>query len=142
MVHGAIDPINRLLNNIVVTETLIAVPAGSIAIYAGTTVGLYRGVEMVSGWGFLWNGIRDRALLDQPAPGGFSGATVYSVTDIDKKGENDRRTAVAFATLTANDIGIGIELEVTNAIFGAVTPLNSAFEMLINRAMEWLKVNG
>ena len=138
MVHGLITPDNRGITDITVTETPIEVPVDRVAIYALANVGLYRNLEMVSGWGFLWNGVRDRNLLDDQ----FSGAILYSGTNINKKGENDRRTSSLIASFDPEDIVIGLGSTVTGSIKGAVVPLASAFERLIDTAMEWLKVNG
>jgi len=138
MVHGQITPDNRGITDIVVTETPIEVPDDRVAIYALANVGLYRNLEIVSGWGFLWNGVRDRNLLDDQ----FSGSKLYSGTNINKKGENDRRTASVIASFDADDIVIALGATVTGSIKGAVIPLQSAFETLTDAALEWLKVNG
>lgn len=125
---------NRVLNklNVTVSEVIVEVPANNIAIYAGDTVALYRQLEMVTGWNFLWNGIRDRALMDVQ----FDGSVLYTGTDIDKKGEFDRRTESVVASFTDNDIIVGIGLGATGEFHGAVLPLDSALEQLIQVARE------
>ena len=125
---------NRVLNklDVVVTEVIIEVPANNIAIYAGSTVALRRQLEMVTGWNFLWNGIRDRNLMDVQ----FNGFILYSGTDINKKGENDRRTASDVVSFTDNDIIVGLGAGATGEFHGAVLPLDSAFEQLIQVAKE------
>ena len=127
---------NRVLNkvSVVVTEIIVEVPANNIAIYAGSTVALRRQVEMVTGWNFLWNGIRDRNLMDVQ----FAGSVLYSGTDIDKKGENDRRTESVVASFSNNDIIVGVGLGATGEFKGAVLPLDSALEQLIQVARESL----
>ena len=125
---------NRQLDkrSVVLTEVIAEVPANNIAIYAGSAVALYRQLEMVTGWQFLWNGVRDRNLMDVQ----FNGSVLYSGTDIDKKGENDRRTESVVASFTNDDVIIGIGLGATGEFGGAVLPLDSAFEQLIQFARE------
>ncbi len=125
---------DRVLNKhtVVVTETIIAVPTNNMALYAGATVGLWRQLEMVTGWNFLWNGIRDRALMDVQ----FNGFILYSGTDIDKKGEFDRRTASDVISFTDNDIIVGVGAGASGEYAGAVLPLDSALEQLIQAARE------
>ena len=125
---------NRQLKktDVVITEVITEVPANNIAIYAGSEVALYRQLEMVTGWQFLWNGVRDRNLMDVQ----FNGFVLYSGTDIDKKGENDRRTESVVVSFTNNDVIIGIGLGATGEFSGAVLPLDSAFEQLIQFARE------
>ena len=127
---------NRVLakTSIVVSEVVVEVPSDNIAIYAGADVALYRQVEMVTGWNFLWNGIRDRNLMDVQ----FNGAILYTGTDIDKKSEFDRRTASAVVSFTDNDIVVGIGAGATGEFAGAVLPLDSALEQLIQVARESL----
>ena len=125
---------NRQLNklDVVLTEIIIEVPTNNIAIYAGSAVALYRQLEMVTGWQFLWNGVRDRNLMDVQ----FNGLILYSGTNIDKKGENDRRTASEVISFDDNDVLIGIGAGATGEFSGAVLPLDSAFEQLIQFARE------
>ena len=125
---------NRALdkNSVTVSEIIIGVSANNMAIYAGADVGLYRQLEMVTGWNFLWNGIRDRSLMDVQ----FKGSVLYTGTDIDKKGEFDRRTESVVASFTDNDIIVGIGPGATEEFAGAVLPLDSALEQLIQVARE------
>ena len=108
------------------------VAADRIALYALDNVPTYRQLEIFTGWGFLYNGIRDRNLLDSQ----FAGSVLYSATNINKKGENDRRTASLLTSLTADDIVVGLGATVTGNIGGAINSLQSAFEKLAEAAKD------
>ncbi len=114
-----------------ITEVIAAVPANSIAIYTGSTVNESRQVEIMTGWRFLYNGLRDRNLINPGAPGTFYGIPVYTGTDVDKKGEFDRRTESLVATLTNNDIILGVSGEASIAFRGATVNLEACLEQLI-----------
>ena len=120
--------------SVVVNATIVAVPVNNIAVYAGDTVNLARQVEIITGWKFLYNGIRDRNLINQGAPGTFYGLPIYSGTDIDSKGEFDRRTESLVASFTANDIIIAIGGNVSVAFHGATLHLEAALTRLIEEA--------
>jgi hypothetical protein len=123
-----------------ITGVAAAVAPANIAIYAGDTVNLSRQVEIITGWSFLYNGIRDRNLINQGAPGTFYGIAIYTGTDVDKKGEFDRRTESVVASFTANDIILAIGGDVSVGFHGATMHLESAFEQLIQHTMtEMLK---
>ena len=124
---------NRQLNklDVVLTEVILEVPANNIAIYAGSAVALYRQLEMVTGWQFLWNRVRDLNELAES-----SGSIVYSGTDISKKGHNDHRFGALIAGFTNDDIIVGIGSGASAEFHDAVIPLDSAFEQLIQFARE------
>ena len=130
-VQGAMLPRREIdLSTIAVTATVDDVAANSIAIYTGATVAAYRFVETVNAWRFLINGMRDRNILQQ-----FAGI-VYSGTDIDAIGENDRRTDSVLANFTDNDVIIGVSADAAITFHDWVLMLDTGFEPLIQTAME------
>ena len=142
MAHGTIGGASgRQLQNIIVSDTAIEVPAGSIAVYALDSVALYRQLEITNGWKALINFIRDRRLLDvdnTASPPGFRGAVIYSGQAIDSMGEGgDRRTASDIAFFNADDVVVGIGSAVTGVPPGGlVTPIFEGFNLLIQKARE------
>lgn len=136
MIHAqvAVTPFRELIPSTitVVQPVAIEVPVDRIALYTLDDVDTYRQVEIVTGWQFLYNGIRDRNLIDVQ----FKGAQLYSATNINKKGENDRRTASVLTSFTAEDIVVGIGSTVTGGVGGAIVSLQSAFEKLAEAAKE------
>jgi hypothetical protein len=124
---GQIDPAT-----IVVSDTIIPVPNGRIAIYAGSTVESHRFMEMQNGWSMLWRGVRDRNLLNAQ----FKGSVLYSGVDVNSCTENNRRTASVVTSFTNNDVIIGIAPDVSNNFSGAVLQLDVAFEKLRDVAKE------
>ncbi len=122
---------NRVLAKtaVVVTEVIVEVAANNIAIYAGSAVALARQLEMVTGWNFLWNRIRD---LNALAPG----TIIYSGTSINKKGHADHRFETAVASFAPDDIFIGVGGGAATEYHDAVTILDSGFEQLIQVARE------
>lgn len=124
---------NRQISNIIVTEGVAAeVGANDIAIYALDNVPLYKQLEIFNAWRWLWNGVRDRNLLDSQ----FVGAILYTYSNINILTENDRRTSSALIDLNPEDVVIGIGLNVTTDFRGAVTPLETGFEKLRHAALE------
>jgi len=132
MVTGEIVA-NRVLAKtaVVVTEVIVEVAANNIAIYAGSAVALARQLEMVTGWNFLWNRIRDLNELS-----GNAGAIVYSGTDINKKGHFDHRFGALIAGFTPTDIIVGVGASAASEYHDAVTILDSGLEQLIQVARE------
>ena len=117
------------LSSVVVDEVFAPVAPDNIAVYAGATVNSARQVEIVTGWMFLYNGIRDRSLMD--IDNLFYNQDIYTMTDIDKKGEFDRRTESILASNTDNDIMIAFGANVGPAFHGATLHLESALRQLI-----------
>jgi len=130
MVTGEIVA-NRVLTKtaVVVTEVIVDVTTNNIAIYAGSAVALARQLEMVTGWNFLWNRIRD---LNALAPG----LVIYSGTNINKKGHFDHRFETVVASFAPDDIFIGVGAAAASEYHDAVTILDSGFEQLIQVARE------
>lgn len=130
MIHAevdvAADQMQLLPATITVTETPIEVPVARIALYALSGVELHRQLEIFTGWEFLWNGIRDRNLLDSA----YVGSLLYTYTDINKKGEADRRTSSLLVDLATTDIAVALGSSVTARASGAVLPLETAFDQL------------
>ena len=117
-------------SSIVVSTNVAEVPAENIAIYIGATVGAYRNTEIVNAWQWLWNGIRDRNLMQT------FGGVIYSGADIDHLDENSRLTSGVFATFGDNDVFIGVGQLVVAEWLDAVEPVEAGFTLLIQHAME------
>ena len=131
MVYGELLP-DHSIKNIGFTETLREVAANEVAIYFGASVSPHRQVEIMGAWAMLWNGIRDRNLLDNQ----FFGAVVYSGVSIDSITEANRRTESSVASFNADDVMIGIDDTVTAALRGATVMYESAFESLRDNALQ------
>ncbi len=122
--------LNKL--NAVVTEVLIEVPANNVAIYAGANIALFRQLEMVTGWEQCWKFIRDEAILDVQ----FANAVAYAGTNINSKGEADRRIASDVAFFGPDDVIVGVGVGVNQEFRSANTILDSAIRQLIQVARE------
>ena len=85
--------------NIVEGDLVAPTAADEITIAIGDTVGIHRCVEINNGWKFLWNGVRDRGLLNTQ----FVGAVLLTGVDIDDMGEANRRTSSTPADFGDND---------------------------------------
>ena len=130
--RGTMTP-DREISNIIVSEGVAAeVAANEISIYALDTVPLHRQLEIFNAWIWLWNGIRDRALLDGP----FTGNILYSGSSILQLTEPDRRTSSVIASFNDDDVVVGLGSGVTTQILSAVTPLETGFLRLRNAALE------
>ena len=101
----------------------------------GNAVPEHRALEILNAWRWLWNGVRDRALLDGP----FSGAILISGSDIDKLNEEDRRTSSTVGDYFPADVLIGIGANVANSpLTGSnfTTRIESGFTKLSDYARE------
>ena len=140
MVTAPIGPTGDV-GDIVIT-TLVANPGQeSLAIYVGDDVGLYRSTEIFNAWGWLENGIKDRNIVQDFAPGFiFSGAPIDALTIPNRVTSGTLATAV-----TDDSVGLGmgnlLRVEDTWAHSWGV-PYESAFGKLKDAALEYLKVNG
>ena len=121
------------LTSIVITEAALAVADDEVALYANVDVPTYRQLEISDGWEWLWAGIRDRNLLDDQ----FAAAVLYTMVDIDQLTTENRRTSSVFAEILANDIAIGIGINVTTLFHGAVIPLDSTILKLRDWARDY-----
>jgi hypothetical protein len=130
MIHATFNDKDLDPSTIVVSDTLIAVPADRIAVYAGDNVDLGRQNEIINGWKWLWTGVRDRNLLDVQ----FNGNVLYSGAAIDSLTEYNRRTASVVTSFTDDDIIIGLGNAVTGAAGGAIDQLKVAFDKLASAA--------
>ena len=131
MVYGELLPDNSI-KNIGITTTIREVAANEVAVYFGSAVSVHRQVEILGAWEMLWNGVRDRNLLDNQ----FFGNTLYSGVSIDSITEANRRTASSVASFNADDVMIGIDDTVSAALRGATVMYESAFEVLREKALE------
>lgn len=133
--HAVIGPNKEIVGDIVVVETgaVIEVPANSIAVYITEQVPLYRQLEIVTGWEMLWNGVRDRNLLDEGNP--FSGLVLYTAVDIDSTTEHNRRTSSDIGFYNSTDVGLGISPQVTGTNEGT-NMLEVAFNKLFAAVQE------
>ena len=102
-----------------------------IAIYAGDNISLSRQAELVNGWQWLYQGIKERNLLDG-AP--WQGAVLYTGSNINFLTANDRRTESDLATLTEDDVIVALGPNVTAT--GDTTSLQAAITQLIEFALE------
>ena len=128
-VQGIITP-GRQLQTITTSEVIDAVDDNGIAIYQGATVADYRQVEIINCWKFLWNGIRDRDIMQQ-----FAGV-VYSGVDADQIGENARITSATFADFGDNDIFVGIGQLVVAEFIDYTVIIDTVFGQLSDTALE------
>lgn len=113
------------------TPIVLETPPDDISLYIGANiVGTARGVEIVNAWRFLFNGIKDRNLLDDQ----FKGALLYTYVDINDITANNRRTSSDLTGVTSDDVVIGLGLNVTAK--GQTQSLASGVERLIEYAME------
>jgi hypothetical protein len=108
------------------------VTANQVALYLGDTVPTYRQLEIIDGWRWLFQGIKERNLLDD---GAFVGALLYTGSNINElmTAEN-RRTSSTFADFLTEDVFIGLGTAVTAA--GDFESLYAIFEQLRQFALE------
>ena len=115
--------------SVVISDTIVAVGAGQVAVYAGDAVEEHRFLEMLEGWRWLWNGLRDRNLLD--ITDSVTGP-LYAACQINSLNEENRRTSWLDLPTFTDDIGIGVgvavaeELSATNMVENAFTMLRDA----------------
>jgi hypothetical protein len=132
-VQGIITP-GRSLQSITTSTTVDIVSDNGVALFigetAGTTVSESRQVEIIDAWRFLWNGIRDRNIMQQ-----FAGV-VYSGVDIDHIGENQRITSATFGDFGINDVFVGIGQLVVAEFLDYTLPIEVAFAELQKTALE------
>lgn len=102
-----------------------------IAVYVGDNVRLSRITEINNAWEWLLRGVKERNLLDGPP---WQGAVLYTGADADALTTNNRRTESALATLTEDDIMLGIGANVTAQ--GDTESLWGAFTLLRQFALE------
>jgi hypothetical protein len=120
--------------SIVINETIVAVAAPNISLYAGANVPNYRQLEIITGWERLWEGVRDRNLLDVQ----FKGNILYTGYNINSRTENNRRTTSLVTAFTDDDIILGIGASVSNNFSGAVLHLEVSIDSLIAAVHEQL----
>ena len=78
----------------------------------GDDVAPHRDIEMINGWRWLWNGIRDRDLLN-PDVSPVSNGPLYSAAPIDSLTEYNRLTSWdSVVGITSEMVGIGIGINV------------------------------
>ncbi len=118
----------------VVETAIVALPlVDEIVLARGDLVHHSRQLEIMNGWRFLWNGVRDRAILDVQ----FLGAVLVSSVGINNIGETDRRTSSDLVSTTDNDITLMMGSGVTGAGRASATQLfESGFQMLREFARE------
>ena len=94
--------------SVVETDVLAAPGPSEIVIAIGDTVPEHRALEIMNGWEFLYEGIRDRGLLDDQ----FSGAILISGASVDSLTENNRRTSSTIGDFNDDDVLVGVGLNV------------------------------
>jgi hypothetical protein len=111
------------------------VTANQVALYVGDNVPLYRQVEMIEGWRWLYQGVAERNLLDEGTSSAFPGAILYTGSTIDTlMSTTDRRTSSTFADFTEDDVFIGMGSAVTAS--GDLESLHAVFTQLRQFALE------
>lgn len=122
---------NQSKNGMVYVPTGLEIGADEISVYLGDNVPVSAQVIIVNAWEWLYNGVVERNLLDK-AP--WAGAILYTGSNWNKLTAADRRTESLLATLTEDDIIIGIGANVT--ALGDQVFLRTAFRRLREFAME------
>jgi hypothetical protein len=128
-VQGIITP-GRQLQSITSSGVIDAVDDNGIAVYQGATVADYRQVDIINAWRMLWNGIRDRDIMQQ-----FAGV-VYSGVDVEHIDKNSRITSATFGDFGDNDIFIGIGQLVVAEFFDYTVIIETVFQQLRDTALE------
>jgi len=118
------------LQSVAVSESLAEVDVNGVALYVGATVGDYRATEIINAWRWLWNGIRDRNILQQ-----FAGV-IYSGCDIDFLGEPSRITSAVYADFGDDDVFVGIGQLVVAEMLDYTLPIETSFQACSDRAQE------
>jgi hypothetical protein len=94
----------------------------------------HRTLEMHNGWRWLWNGVRDRNLLDVQ----FVGSLLLTGANINSLTESNRRTSSDILDFATGDVWIGVGAGVSTGAIGrsANQMLDSGFRMLREYAKE------
>lgn len=101
-----------------------------IQVIISDTVDPLRRVEILNGWRWLYNGLRERSL-----DGGFVGSTLYSSCPIDDLTTPSRKTSTSAAIIEDGDIAIAVGDGLT-VLSGATVWLEQAFTQLRDAARE------
>ena len=104
--------------------------ADQIQVIISDTVDPLRRVEILNGWRWLYNGLRERSL-----DGGFVGSTLYSSCPIDDLTTPSRKTSTSAAIIEDGDIAIAVGDGLT-VLSGATVWLEQAFTQLRDAARE------
>ena len=115
-------------DSIVISDTPAELTANQIGVYALADVSLRRQNEIINGWKWLFDGVRERNLIDDG--GAFAGAVLYTYASIDSLTVGNRRTSSALIDLNADDVGIGMGTGVTAGANGRTMQLDNAFGFL------------
>lgn len=120
----------------VVAVSTIAPPiASQIQLIIKDTVDVSRRVEILEGWRFLWNGVRDNGILNGDK--GFLGNDVYVSCPIDDLRGPGRKFSTDPAIMLDGDIALSLDASVSVGGAGAVNSLESAFKRLRESAGEF-----
>lgn len=85
----------------IVETDVVADPGPNfISIAFGDDVPEHRAVEILNAWRWLWNGVRDRGLLDAQ----FVGAILITGVGIDHLNVTDRRTSSTVGDFATDDV--------------------------------------
>ena len=114
-----------------VVDIGIQFAVNEISIYIGDSVSEYRQNEIVNGWKWLVDGIRERSLLVAPP---FRGAALITGASIDSLTEQNRRTSSDVGDFNADDVMVGIGANVT--ALGDTMVIDNAFRLLSQFAVE------
>lgn len=110
----------------------LEVGANEISLYIGDNVPTYRQNEILNGFKWLYDGIRERNLLDDGSA--FNGAILYTGFAIGNQTIENRRTASAIAFFDADDVIVGMGANVT--ALGDMESIYSYFKILRQFALE------
>ena len=95
-----------------------------MVIQIADTVDIGRRLEILEGWRWLWNGLRDRDIL---AGGNFAGILVFSSCPVNGLREEERKTTGDNTIVLDGDIAIALSPNLT-ALNGSET-LNCMFSI-------------
>jgi len=120
-------------NAVVGSDTPIEVPTGAIGIMLHDNVDIYRKVEILEGWKWLWHGMLENNILDPLS--GFAPGVVYSSCPLDNLTSPARKTTGDDPSIfIAGDIAIGLGNDASK--LGGTVMMTSAFEQLRQYAGE------
>jgi len=134
--RAAIDARNQIVGGIHIAYVggpFPEVADDEIAVYAGDTINWARQVEMLAAWKMLYDGIRDRNLLNVGSA--WKGAALYTGVNVDSITSSNRRTHAALDVFDDNDLVIAMGPTLT-AGKEAILSIELAYGVLTRKALE------
>ena len=117
------------------SDAALAPPnANSMLIAYADGVSPHRQLEIINGWKWLWEGIRERNLLDSQ----FVGSLLITGAPVNQLVTEFRKTSSIIGDFVAGDVLVSIGLGVSTGSIGrgATQMLDSGFRMLREFAKE------